>query len=87
MYLYVLYPKTYNPLYNDMVKSMLQDIINNPESPLLQVVDKGKIQEMIDTNGASFGRQWFGQLMSSPQIFAYFIQINIWMKEYKVKIV
>lgn len=81
------YPKTYNPLYNDMVKSMLQDIINNPESPLLQVVDKGKIQEMIDTNGASFGRQWFGQLMSSPQIFAYFIQINIWMKEYKVKIV
>lgn len=30
---------------------------------------------------------WFGQLMIGPQLMAYLIQLNIWLGEYKVKLV
>jgi asparagine synthase (glutamine-hydrolysing) len=29
---------------------------------------------------------WFGQLMNVPQLFAYFIQLDAWMREYGVVI-
>jgi asparagine synthase (glutamine-hydrolysing) len=29
---------------------------------------------------------WFGQLMNAPQLLAYMLQIEYWMREYKVEI-
>lgn len=81
------YPKTHNPAYLKAVKDWLQDIIDNPSSPLLQVINRKRIQEIIDTDGAAFGVPWYGQLMTGPQLFAYLIQVDIWMKEYKVNII
>ena len=31
--------------------------------------------------------QWYGQLMTRPQIIAYFVQMNYWMEKYQVKVV
>lgn len=30
---------------------------------------------------------WYGQLMTTPQTIAYFLQLNYWMEKYKVRIV
>jgi asparagine synthase (glutamine-hydrolysing) len=30
---------------------------------------------------------WFGQLMTIAQFFAYLIQMDTWLREYKVEIV
>ena len=35
---------------------------------------------------SDYGKPWFGQLMALPQMYAYLIEINAWLKEYKVKI-
>lgn len=80
------YPKTHNPHYTKAVKGWLQTIINDSNSPLLQFVDKAKVQEIINTNGEAFKKPWFGQLMTGPQLMAHLAQIDTWLKEYEIKI-
>jgi len=81
------YPKTHNPSYLMAVKEWLQSILNNPSSPLHEIINKKRVQEILDSDGRAFKVPWFGQLMTGPQVFAYLIQVNIWMQEYNVTIV
>lgn len=80
------YPKTHNPEYLRIVQGWLRVILSDPTSPLLQLIDKQEVIEIVETGGVSFGKPWFGQLMKGPQLIAYLIQIDIWMREYKVEI-
>lgn len=80
------YPKTHNPAYLRAVKEWLQSILNDPSSPLLKVINKKRVQDILDSDGAAFGVPWFGQLMTGPQLFAYLIQVDIWMREYNVSL-
>lgn len=80
------YPKTHNPNYLKKVKNILNDIIINPNSPILSILDKSCIVDIIETNGESFSRPWFGQLMTSPQLMAYLCQVNMWLEKYQPKI-
>jgi asparagine synthase (glutamine-hydrolysing) len=80
------YPKTHNPEYLKIVQGWLNVILSDPTSPLLQLIDKQEVIEVARTGGVSFGKPWFGQLMKGPQLIAYLIQIDIWLREYKVEI-
>lgn len=79
------YPKTYNPNYEKLLINELTSIINNNNSPINNLIDKNKILEFIKMP-SDYGKPWFGQLMSSPQLMAYFIQINYWLDKYKLYI-
>ncbi|KPU42731.1 asparagine synthetase [glutamine-hydrolyzing] 3 [Oxobacter pfennigii] len=81
------YPKTHHPLYTKIVKDWANNIINDSTSPILQLIDKNKLNDIINSDGSYHVRPWYGQLLRGPQQIAYFIQINEWMKEYKVKLV
>ena len=48
------YPKTFNPTYLRAVKSMLQNILNNPNAPIKQVLNENYIREILETNGSAF---------------------------------
>ena len=76
------YPKTFNPTYLRAVKSMLQNILNNPNAPIKQVLNENYIREILETNGSAFSRPWFGQLMTGPQLIAYLCQVNMWLERY-----
>ncbi len=80
------YPKTHNPHYTNAVKNWLQEIVDDSTSPLLQFVNKNKIQEIINTDGAAFKKPWFGQLMTGPQLIAHLGQIDTWLREYKITV-
>ena len=80
------YPKTHNPIYTEMVCSAMREILDDKSSPILQLIDEKVVQNIVDTKGASYTTPWYGQLMAGPQMIAYFIQVNTWLKEYKVKI-
>ncbi len=80
------YPKTHNPHYTNAVKTWLQEIIADPSTPLLQFVNKDKVQEIIATDGTAFQKPWFGQLMTGPQLIAHLAQIDTWLREYKVQV-
>lgn len=81
------YPKTHNPVYTDLVCSRMNEILRDKASPILNIIDKDKVKEIVDTKGSSYKTPWFGQLMTGPQMIAYLIQINNWLKEYNVKLV
>ena len=80
------YPKTHNPIYTEMVCKEMNKILSDNNSPILEIIDKKVVKETVDTEGKSYTTPWFGQLMTGPQLIAYLIQLNIWMKEYNVNI-
>ena len=80
------YPKTHNPIYTEMVCKEMNKILSDNNSPILEIIDNKIVKEIVDTEGKSYTTPWFGQLMTGPQLIAYLIQLNIWMKEYNVNI-
>lgn len=80
------YPKTHNPIYTEMVCKEMNKILSDNNSLILEIIDNKVVKEIVDTEGKSYTTPWFGQLMTGPQLIAYLIQLNIWMKEYNVNI-
>ncbi|MBR0359670.1 MAG: asparagine synthase C-terminal domain-containing protein, partial [Clostridia bacterium] len=80
------YPKTHNPVYEMEVKARLRDIVNNPDSPILALCDRGKLSGII--NGEfDYGKPFFGQLMAGPQFVGYLVQLNTLLDAYNVRFV
>ncbi|MGD9676839.1 MAG: asparagine synthase (glutamine-hydrolyzing) [Vulcanibacillus sp.] len=80
------YPKTHDPKFSDEVCRKLLSIINDNTSPILNLIDCNYIKELIANGGISFKEPWFGQLMTGPQFLAYLIQVNTWLRHYKIVI-
>ncbi len=80
------YPKTHNPAYTAVVSARLREILQDPASPLRPLVNRRALLEMTEDNNQVFDLPWFGQLMTGPQLFAYLIQLDIWLREYRVSI-
>lgn len=80
------YPKTHNPNYLTKVKSMLTKIMNKPNSPINNLLNRDFILNILETDGKAFTRPWFGQLMTGPQLMAYLCQVNMWLERYQPKI-
>ena len=78
------YPKTHNPNYLGLLTERLTALLDSDNCRLTEVVDEKSIREMLRTGGASFTKNWYGQLMTVPQIYAYFLQIDCWLKKYKI---
>ena len=80
------YPKTHNPEYLAAVQTKLIQILDDPNSPLLPLINTTTVRKLTQMEGDAFDRPWFGQLMTGPQLFAYLIQVNAWLKKYKINI-
>ena len=79
------YPKTHNPDFEILVKAELKKILETPSSPILNLIDKKYAKKLTEAE-FDYGKPWFGQLMAGPQMIAYLIQINHWLKAYNIKI-
>jgi len=75
------YPKTYNPEYENLLAATLTDIIEDLSSPIRHIIDTDKVRQFI-SNPKDYGKPWYGQLMAGPQMMAYLIQVNHWLKIY-----
>ena len=80
------YPKTWNPTYLQKVKGMLSKIMENKSAPINKLLNREYILDIIRTDGKTFKRPWFGQLMTGPQLMAYLCQVNMWLEKYKPEI-
>ncbi len=78
------YPKTHHPEYTRLVTNALKVILADPKAPIHALVDKSSLEDMLDS--LSLVTPWFGQLMTGPQLFAFLLQLNMWLEEYKVGI-
>ena len=78
------YPKTHNPNYLELLSKRLTDVLNSSDCRLIELVNADELRKMLATNGASFKKNWYGQLMTVPQIYAYFLQTEFWLRKYNV---
>ncbi len=79
------YPKTHNPVYLGEVKRMFTEISEDKNAPIRDFANPSMLEEFARTDGAMFDVPWYGQLMNTPQIYAYLYSINYWLKTYKPK--
>lgn len=80
------YPKTHHPAYELAVRNRVMTILEEGTSPLLDLVDVNYLRGLASVKGNSAGVPWFGQLMGTPQLFAFLIQTDAWLREFRVKI-
>ncbi len=78
------YPKTHNPAYRNAVSALLCDIVEDDSSPLLQFIKKEELKKLLKTDKA---QPWYGQLMTTPQTIAYFVQLNYWLEKFNVRFI
>lgn len=78
------YPKTHSPEYTEAVKSVMKGILDNKNSRIHRLLDEKAVRLLVETGGESFKKPWYGQLMKGPQLIAYLIQLEIWLREYNV---
>ena len=77
------YPKTYDTGYEKLLACRLRRVLNQKHSPILEIVDKRKVLEFLDSP-KDYGRPWYGQLMAGPQMMGYLLQIDYWMERYRL---
>ncbi|NLO96697.1 MAG: asparagine synthase (glutamine-hydrolyzing) [Peptococcaceae bacterium] len=80
------YPKTHNPAYLEAVRDSIIEIVNDKNSPLNPFINRPALLDFAQRITTDTNIPWFGQLMNAPQLLAYFIQVNYWLKEYRVSL-
>lgn len=79
------YPKTYDKAYETLLAGKVRDILEDTSSPILQFIDREKTLRFL-SSPSDYGKPWYGQLMAAPQMMAYVIQIDFWMRQYQVEV-
>lgn len=77
------YPKTHNPAFLEAVSEKLREIISQ-STPLTELVNRNELEKLLLHEDHV---QWYGQLMNLPQTIAFFIQLDCWLKHYKIRLV
>lgn len=80
------YPKTYHPEYEKKLAARLKNILSDAESPLRPLIDSSYIMKFLDAP-KDYGKPWYGQLMAGPQMMAYLIQIDYFLRSHKVNLI
>ena len=78
------YPKTHDPRYLELVSRGLTELLADREAPLWQIVSMDQAGKLLT---AEYAWPWYGQLMKVPQTIAYLLQINIWLRKYKISVI
>ncbi len=80
------YPKTYNPHYEQLLCGRLRDVLSQPDCPLLPLIDKKAVAQFLD-RPKDYGAPWYGQLMAGPQMTAYLLQTEYFLRKYNVELI
>ena len=75
------YPKTFDPAYEVLVKNRLEKVLAG-NGPLFHLVDR---EQVVSILAGDEKWPWYGQLMRKPQMMAYLLQIDSWIRRYHVQ--
>ncbi len=76
------YPKTFDPRYEMLIGARLNGVLEDA-SPLWDLVDRDSVKKMLE---AQTQWPWYGQLMRRPQVMAYFLQMDFWLRQYHIEL-
>lgn len=76
------YPKTFNPRYRELIAAQLTRLLEDEQAPIWHLVDKEEAKLLLTSEHLW---PWYGQLMRGPQTMAYLLQIDFWLRHYRVE--
>lgn len=79
------YPKTHNPIFEELVKEELNGILSCDRRKIFEIINKEYILDLMKED-SDYSKPWFGQLMALPQLYAYLIQLDSWLEDYNIVI-
>jgi asparagine synthase (glutamine-hydrolysing) len=62
----------------------MREVLADPTAPIRTLIDADQIGRLIDGDLSPAATPWFGQLMSGPQMLAYLLQVNDWLKHFRI---
>lgn len=77
------YPKTYHPYYERLLKERMNEILLDKNEPIHTFIDVTEVSKLAN-NPSNTIKPWYGQLLAGPQMLAYLIQINAWLRRYHI---
>lgn len=78
------YPKTHNPSYLAAVSEKLREVLADGSAPIHDIIRREALEGLLS---GTTTEPWYGQLMTTPQTIAYMLQINYWIKKYRVELI
>ncbi len=79
------FPKTHNPAYERMVQERVRALLSDGDAPVRALLDVPAVLALCGEQ-ADYGKPWFGQLMAGPQLLAWILQLDGWLKEYRLAV-
>lgn len=76
------YPKTHHPRYLEKLQIKGKQLLENKDAPLFTLIKREAFNKLLQDNR---GIPWYGQLMTTPQTIAYFLQLNYWLEKFKIE--
>lgn len=80
------YPKSWHPLYVQTVMDLFREAMDRPDSRIRELVDEEFLTRLARDPGL-LPQPWYGQLMGAPQVFAYLIQMDAWLRTWQIRFV
>jgi asparagine synthase (glutamine-hydrolysing) len=80
------YPKTHNPNYIAILRRMTLALLADASSPVRPFINEAYVETLAQSMTREMNIPWFGQLMNAPQMLAYLLQVDYWLREYKVEV-
>lgn len=77
------YPKTFHPVYTSLVREKLSTIVAG-KGAITSLFQPTFFTDLLDSSSKS-SIPWFGQLMQTPQVIAYLVQLEDWIQMYNVE--
>lgn len=77
------YPKTLDPRYEQIMRTRLDAVLADNESPLRHLIRPEQVSVLLEKESRW---PWYGQLMRCPQTMAYLVQTDFWLRHYHVQI-
>ena len=76
------YPKTFDPRYGQMMKNRIKALLEERDAPLFSLVNREAVESLLASEPVW---PWYGQLMRLPQTCAWLLQLEFWLRWYKVE--
>ncbi len=80
------YPKTHNPIFEEIIKEQLKEVLSCSDRRIFSIIDKDSIISLMNEK-SDYAKPWFGQLMALPQLYAYLIQLDCWLEKYDINLI
>ncbi|MCL6592863.1 MAG: asparagine synthase C-terminal domain-containing protein, partial [Alicyclobacillus sp.] len=81
------YPGTPNPEYLEAVRSRALHLLDDTTSPLRPLIDAQAVRDLaLASYHPGEHRPWFGQIMGTAQMFHYLLEVDAWLRHFRVRI-